>query len=162
MQSEHQIHTPLYVLTATMACWKCRREQTVVALGCHNLSDGEQDMVPFGDVSELLLLSDVTKLPPTVLKELVKRNPLYTLRYSSTAEEEYFANTCGCGALFGDFYLYSEPGGAFFPEEPEAARAITLERLAFEGSLPFDCSFSQGGAGQLILAHATRVEHGLG
>lgn len=162
MQNELQVHAPLYVLTATMACWKCRMEQTVVALGCHNLSDGDQDMVPVGDVSELLLLSDVTKLPPLVLQELVKRNPLYALRYSSTAEEEYFANTCGCGALFGDLYLYSEPGGAFFPKEPTAARAILLEQLAFERPMPFECSFSRGGAGQLILEHAIRVEHGHG
>lgn len=159
MLNERLIYTPLYVLTATMACWKCGVDQTVVALGCHNLVDGEQDMAPLGDVSDLLLLTDVTKLPPLVLQELVRRNPLYTLRYSSMAEEEYFANTCGCGALFGDFYLYSEPGGAFFPEDPAAARAITLERLTFEGPMPFDCSLSQGGAGQLILEYAIRVEH---
>lgn len=111
MENKLLVHTPLYVLTAAMACWKCSVSQTVVALACHNLSDGEQDMAPFGDVSDLLLLSEVTKLPTQVLQELVKRNPRYELRYSSTAEEEYFANTCDCGALFGDFYLYSEPGG---------------------------------------------------
>jgi len=157
MQNELFVHTPLYLVTATMVCWKCRASQTVVALACHNLSDGERDMAPFGDVSGLLLLSEVTKMPPLVLQEMMKRNPRYELRYSSTAQEEYFANTCACGALFGDFYLYSEPGGAFFPEDPNAARVIMMERLEFDGPQPFECSFSQGGTGQFILEHATRV-----
>lgn len=152
------IHTPLYVLTATTTCHKCRAMQTVTALSCHNLNDGEQDVAPLGDMSELLLLTEVTNAPPQVLEEITRRNPRYVLRYSSTAEMEYYANTCACGALFGDFYLYCEPGGAFFPEEVEAACAITIEELQIEGPLPIECSYSMGSTGQVILEHGKRIE----
>ncbi|MEO8315604.1 MAG: hypothetical protein ABI645_12530 [Pseudomonadota bacterium] len=113
--------------------------------------------MPLGDMSELLFLTDVTNFPPQILAEITRRNPRYELRYSSMAEAEYYANTCACGALFGDFYLYSEPGGAFFPEDLEAARSVTIEELQFKGPLPIDGSYSMGSTGQLILEHGKRI-----
>jgi hypothetical protein len=44
----------------------------------------------------------------------------------------YYANTCQCGALFGDHYLVSEPGGAFFPEARR--RGIEIGSLKYRQS----------------------------
>lgn len=76
-------------------------------------------------------------------------------RHSRTAGEAYYANTCECGANFGDFYLFSEPGGAFFPNTDDAARAIGLEPMPFSGTLKFAASYSHG-IGDYILQHAKR------
>ena len=38
--------------------------------------------------------------------------------HSATAGGEYWANSCAkCGAIQGDWFLYAEPGGAFFALE---------------------------------------------
>ncbi len=151
------VYPPLYLLSTTARCWRCGKPQPVLALSCHNLRDGADDMRPPGDRSELLLLSYIAALPPAVLQELRKRNDRYQLAESRTLEDEYYANTCACGTFFGDHHLFFEPGGAFFPEAAVAAAAITLETLVVDGALHFDCTYSLGDTGQLILAYARRV-----
>jgi hypothetical protein len=158
VQEGSLIRTPLFVLSAQAPCWRCGTEHTVVGLGCHSLHDGERDLPPPGDTSKFFLLFDVVVLPLEVLEQLVRRNPLYRLEYSHTAEAEYYANTCECGTFFGDHYLYSIPGGAFCPEDDAAARAITLAHLPFEGTLAIDCVPTYGGTADLLLEHAQRVE----
>ena len=93
--------------------------------------------------------------PFPVFKFVAQRNYRYMKRHSRTAGETYYANTCECGANFGDFYLFSEPGGAFLPDSDEAAASIQLETLPFTGTLRFASSYSVG-IGEYILRHAKR------
>lgn len=65
-------------------------------------------------------------------------------------------NTCGCGAHFGDFDLFSEPGGAFFPTEEAEAGQITIEELPLTGTFELDCSYGMG-PGDLIFEHAKKL-----
>jgi hypothetical protein len=150
-----QVHCPLYLLKSSEPCWKCGSTQVVHALGVHNLKDDGEDVVDAGDTSELILLSNIVEMPFTVFKYVAQRNHRYMKRYSRTAGEKYYANTCECGANFGDFYLFSEPGGAFFPDTDDAAREIELETTPFTGTLRFVASYSIG-TGEQILQHARR------
>lgn len=143
-------------MTATVACWKCGAAQVVAGLGCHNLTEEGTDLARAGDRSQLFLLSYVASLPQAVLHEIQKRNPRYQKHWSRTAEEHYCANACECGALFGDFHLYSEPESAFFPLDEAAAAKVTLQSLPFDGLLTFECAYSQGDANQCILDNAQR------
>jgi hypothetical protein len=61
------------------------------------------------------------------------------------------------GALFGDHYLHSEPGGAFFPENEEDAIKITLASILVHPPLRFDCVCHYRSVGELILGHARRL-----
>ena len=144
-----QVFGPLFLLSSTEACWKCGTRQTVSGLGAHRLMD---EVGEVGDSSGLILLSNIATMPAEVCEYMQARNPRYVLRQSRTAESTYYANTCECGALIGDFYLFSEPGGAFFPLSPNEAGLIKYHRIPFDGSFAFECSYSQG-PGDAILVH---------
>jgi hypothetical protein len=150
-----QVHCPIFLLTSSEPCWKCGAVQTVNAIGTHALREGDEELTESGDTSELFLLSNITDMPLQVFKYVAQRNHRYMQRHSRTAGESYYANTCECGANFGDFYLFSEPGGAFFPDTDEAAGAIEIEPMPFSGTLSFAASYSTG-IGEYILQHAKR------
>jgi hypothetical protein len=156
MQEKLLVHAPLYVLTTTTPCWRCGAEQSVIGLGCHNVTDHGQELAEAGNTSELILLNNIVEMPPQVLELMNERNPRYTLHYSQMAEESYYANLCSCGANFGDHFLYSEPGGAFFPESVVEAQKIRIERLPCAGTLAFDCAWSMG-MGQYILEYGQKT-----
>ena len=155
MDETLRVHCPLYLVTSSEACWKCSRPQSVVALGTHCLMDGGNEVGESADRSDLILLTNITSMPFEIFKYIAQRNYRYMKRHSRTAGETYYANTCECGANFGDFYLYSEPGGAFFPDTDDTARAIRIHELPFTGLLEFECSYSQGG-GEYILSLGQR------
>ena len=157
MDEEIEVFAPLYLLTSTEECWKCHKPQNVIALGTHQIVDDSQIFGDSADTTDLLLLSNIESMPPEVLQYIVQRYPRFMERYSDTAEASYYANTCECGANFGDFYLFLEPGGAFFPDTDEAAKEIKYHKMPFSGTLRFACSYSHG-IGDLILAHATKEE----
>ncbi|WDT77903.1 MAG: hypothetical protein MPW16_22020 (plasmid) [Candidatus Manganitrophus sp.] len=154
MDEKMRIDCPVYLLTSAAECWKCSKPQSVVAIGTHQLFDGADEIGDLSDQNDLILLSNIGSMPFEVFKYIGQRNHRYMKRYSHTAEATYFANTCECGANFGDFFLFSEPGGAFFPETEEAAAQIKYHKMPFSGALPFECSYHQG-VGDFILAHAT-------
>lgn len=84
---------------------------------------------------DLYLFSGIQYLPGELLEALRRVNPGYRKCLSKTAGASYYMNHCICGAQLGDFYMHSEPGGAFFPTTPRAARAIRLHRLKVQGPL---------------------------
>jgi hypothetical protein len=94
--------------------------------------------------------------PKAVLDKVLALHPRFEKRTSKTTETSYYMNLCECGAHFGDFYLFSEPGGAFFPMDDQAAARIIVHELPLTGRFEFDCSYSMG-LGQSILAHGKKV-----
>lgn len=96
-------------------------------------------------------------MPELVFDYVTSKHPRYIKKYSKTADETYFANVCECGANFGDFYLFSEPEGAFFPVTEKDAASIRIIEMPFEGQFEFECSWSEG-SGSLILKHGALVE----
>jgi hypothetical protein len=76
-------------------------------------------------------------MPSELLAFIQQRQPRYKKQYSRTAQMSYYANTCQRGALFGDHYLVSEPGGAFFPEDCADAARIEISRAPCSPPLLF-------------------------
>lgn len=134
---------PFYLFRSSEDCWKCGATCRVVAV-----ASGEKE--PF-------VLSQITEMPEEILLAVTAINPAYERRLSRTADTEYFMNTCGCGAHFGDFFLYTEPGGAFFPTEIDEAAEIEVIELPIEGEHRIGCSPGMG-TGGFILEHGKRTE----
>lgn len=63
----------------------------------------------------------------------------YQIRTDCAHERAYWMNHCEhCGMKQGDFEMYCEPQGAFFPMDERAASLIVLHEFAE----PFDCNGS--------------------
>jgi hypothetical protein len=105
---------------------------------------------------EPCLLSSIESMPEEFRMAITAIHPDFELRHSKMAGSRYFMNTCKCGAHFGDFYLFSEPGGAFFPIDDDDAARIEVIQLPFQGDYPFACSMGVG-PGDIILKHGKRV-----
>jgi hypothetical protein len=155
MQDTVIVQGTLYLLTAQQVCWKCRAEQPVIALATQRLSDEGSPIEHTND--DLVLLSNIVAMPAEVLAYMRTRHSGFESRFSNAAGHSYFSNTCECGALFGDFYLHGDPGGAFFPETEEEAAKVTLTSIPIAPPLQFDCACHYGSVGELILAHARRL-----
>lgn len=153
-----KVISPIYLLTSPTNCWRCGLEQGVVGLAARALEDIDPDQPESVEkYEELVLLSEILEMPELIQQHITARHPAYKIHFSYTTDSSYYANICECGANFGDHYLFSEPGGAFFPESDEAASKITYLELPFQGEFEFDCSYSVG-APESILEHAIRVD----
>jgi hypothetical protein len=150
------VEGPLYLLTANAACWKCGQPQDVVVIAAQGLSEGGELIPDTQDPGSLIILSAIEEMPPELLAFIQRRQPRYQKQYSRTAEMSYYANTCQCGALFGDHYLVSEPGGAFFPEDRAEAARIEMSRVPCSPPLLFQCDYSMGSVGEMIWENARR------
>lgn len=134
--------SPFYLFLSSEDCWKCGTSCRVIAI-----ASGEGQ--PF-------VLSDIRDMPEEFLLAITAVQPYYEKRYSKMAGREYFMNICPCGALFGDFYLYCEPGGAFFPTEEDEAARIEVIEIPLQGSFEIDCTPGIG-TGGIILLHGKRL-----
>ncbi len=150
------ILAPIYLITSQEKCWKCHTPQKVVALGSPSLRDGDVDMLGSSDDSEApYLLSNIADMPESLYATVAAIHPRFRKHLSRTAGEAYYANICECGANFGDHYLHSDPGGAFFPLDAEAASRMSIRKLPLDGTFELDASWAQG-VEDLIFEHARR------
>jgi len=161
METEDDILTvgkPLYLITSTQNCWKCRKAQSVIALASPTVEEGDVECIDSEttDAALSLILCDITEMPSHLLKMINSFHPAYRKHASKTAGRTYYANFCACGANFGDHFLFMEPGGAFFPMGPEDASSMTVRELPIEHSVKLRGSFCQG-AEDLIFENAKRV-----
>lgn len=134
-----QIAAPIYLVESSTACWSCGCNTPVIALAVDRL-DGE---AAESEESCLVLLSAVVNIPEELARLLGQRYAFFRKRYSKTAGMRYFMNHCSCGAPLGDFYLHSEPGGAFFPTSPEEVEGIILRELPVAGPFKVEASCGQ-------------------
>jgi hypothetical protein len=112
------------------------------------VDEGEEDRVPF-------LLPSITKMPEAIFALMTAANSCYKLHHSHTVGAEYYANICDCGANFGDFYLFSEPGHAFFPMSVEEAAKTVITRLPLKGTFEICCAWEMSGM-DFIFKHGVR------
>jgi len=143
---------PLYLLSGETSCWKCGSEQVVIALAVADVQDedGWVNADHSEEGSEPMLLVGITSMPDNVAAYLRANHPGFCMRFSKTAGYSYYANTCKCGVIFGEFYLSAEPGAVFFPTTREEAARVLVTQLPFAGDLEFAASYSQGGIGMIF------------
>ena len=151
-----RVTAPIYLLRSAGSCWRCHSSQEVIALAFRWHPDKEiaADEQPAKD--EPLILENIHEMPQAILACVVSVHPHFEKRTSKTAGTSYYMNMCDCGANFGDFYLFNEPGGAFFPTDEAEAANITIEQLPFTGTFEFDCSYGEG-LGDLIFEHGKKL-----
>lgn len=111
-----------------------------------------------GSFGEVSVLSDILVLPDDIYFFIKNRVPSFKMKYSKMAGHKYLGNTCpSCGLLSGEFFLHSEPGAPFFPEDEEDAKSLYLLEIPLQDSVKIMASPSTG-SGELILEHATKLK----
>lgn len=118
-------------------CWKCRELTQVFGFllpaGHETLEPDDEDDnrdVWYGH-DEPTILSYVTKLAPAVVNQVKAMTRHYRVDFSKTTGSSYWMNHCeACGMKQGDFELFCEPDGAFFPMDEQAASQIVLHTFS--------------------------------
>jgi hypothetical protein len=163
-EGETELLPPVYSVESKSECWRCGRVSSVATVAAESFvacRDSEDGAPPerLGEPVEpdLYVFSGIEYLSEELVEEVRKVNSGYRRRFSKTAWVSYYMNHCAsCSAQLGDFYMHSEPGGAFFPTTPRAARAIRLRRLEVADRPTITASPSMVFP-NLILEHAARV-----
>jgi hypothetical protein len=128
--SKIYLWTPVYIFSSINFCWRCEKETRVVGLGVQKIKvEQDDDYTEEINSKELIcLLYFIDYLPCSILEKIKVRFKKYYYDYSRTVESKYYMNHCEhCGAKLGDFYMYCEPGGSFYPTSEFEASCIKLE-----------------------------------
>lgn len=156
-----KIESPLYLIRSNNVCWRCHALVPVVAIGCFKFAERDPDTDEWDSISEfdnLVILSNIVSAPKALLEKISKAHPHFEKRHSQTAGEEYWMNVCPeCRSHFGDFFMHSEPDGAFYPTTQGYAEEMTLHELDLDGVLELDATYGIG-AGDLIWEYGKRGE----
>jgi hypothetical protein len=140
-----EFESPFFLLAGYESCWKCGNSSRVVGL-----ASGDATSEPY-------VLQYIKAMPEAFLTEIHKLQPQLEYRLSQAIDASYFMNFCSCcGASIGDHYIFSQPGGAFFPITDEDTQHIEVNELPFLGSFSFECSPAQGIVKDII-QQGTRV-----
>jgi hypothetical protein len=144
-----RINPPLYLIGKVVHCWKCQAKMPAVAILAPHIEDTE---------AQVCILSEVESMPNEVTHYIQSRVPSFKLKYSKTAAQKYFANTCPkCGILSGDFFFHSEPGAPFFPTDDEEAKQLYMTKIPISKPVEIKASLNIG-VGELILENAKEIE----
>lgn len=149
------LHPPFYLLKSPEICWKCHRPSNAIAFaaGAATPHDEEDEVDNFSP----LTLREIEEVPPPFLFAAATAGVNFSKRYSKAAGREYFMNHCACGAPFGDYFLHSEPGHAFFPIDEREAAMIVVQEIDWDVDMECDCDFA-GWSSLSPFEHGTRVE----
>ncbi|MDN3525293.1 DUF5710 domain-containing protein [Halomonas sabkhae] len=143
-EPEFLVRSPYYYVMESLSdCWKCNALTRVFSFKLPEeheefqyIEDDEEEFTLTRGLGEWKshghrgTVSNAHSLSPRVVKQMRRFTESFKLAYSKTAGSRYFMNHCQhCGAKLGDFFMHSEPGGAFFPTSPEQANKMILFRI---------------------------------
>ena len=143
-EPEFGIRSPHYfVLESATDCWKCSRLTRVFSFMLPEqheqfeyAQDDEEDLALTSNPGCWVChgyrgtMSSLHGLSRPVINQLRLHTECYKPAYSKTAGITYYMNHCEhCAAKLGDFYMHSEPGGAFFPTSPTEASGMILHEV---------------------------------
>ncbi|WP_085639935.1 MULTISPECIES: DUF5710 domain-containing protein [unclassified Pseudomonas] len=151
-EPEFYLRSPYYfILQSSTECWKCYCPTRVFSFKLpeeHEQFEYAEEDEDTGFSLESGLgywvshgvrvgLSNISTLSPSVIKQLRTYSTRYQPDHSKMAGAIYYMNHCEhCSAKLGDFFMHSEPGGAFFPMSAQAASSMTLHLIneRFDGN----------------------------
>lgn len=155
-EPEYRIRAPYYhIIESTSDCWKCSNWTRVFSFMLpeeHEQFDYVEDDEDFSlenNLGEWVLqehrgtVGSIHSLSPSVLAQVRRFTTNLKQAYSKTAGHRYMMNHCEhCGAKLGDFFMHSEPGGAFFPTSPQQASKMTLVKIneRFDANCGVSCA----------------------
>ena len=129
---EYTLRAPRYaLLLSSQECWRCRHATPVVGFlvptGHETLwVDDDPDQNEWERQECASLVSNISHLAPAPLARAQALSLHYGPGRTKTGGS-YLMNSCAhCQAAQGDFFLYSEPEGAFFPTSPEGLARIRV------------------------------------
>ena len=122
-----------FVAQTDAACWKCKQSTRVAGV---IVPPGFEEVEDWGDGPEVIVHDDaafvqnIGNLRATVAAQLKQVAPRLYIDSSTTSQESYWMNHCDhCSAKQGDFFLFSEPGVAFFPTTEDEINRIVVTRI---------------------------------
>ena len=116
---------PLFIVKSAQECWKCSQPSDVYCIASSGFLDED------GTDNEFTTFSNLENIGIQVETLIQEYIPLYKLDYSKTVEGVYYMNHCqNCSVKLGDFFMHSEPGGAFFPMSENSATKIIIFQLS--------------------------------
>lgn len=121
-----------YLAQSMTSCWKCKKTIPVVAVLLPPETLGwNQDDQTWSYSNVPVWASQLSRVTKGTAKLLAAKAPNLRLAYAKMSNSTYYANHCpDCGALQGQYFLFQEPGGAFFPVSREQAQRISLKRIS--------------------------------
>ena len=126
-----------FIAQTTKPCWKCSEHTSVFGFilpsGHETLEPDEEDEErdAWYRYDEPTIVHYVTDLLPAVAARIKAFSRHYRVDFSKTTQSSYWMNHCEhCGMKQGDFEMYCEPQGAFFPMGERAASLIVLHEFA--------------------------------
>lgn len=135
-----------YIAESVRNCWKCDQLTAVFGIA---LPPGYESLIVkeapkenyWARLDKPTLIYYVDYIPESVQNRFGMLTKYYRWDYSHTIGGSYWMNHCEyCGMKQGDYDLYEEPQGAFFPMTPDEATQILLWHVhePFAGSCGVD------------------------
>lgn len=147
--NKHKVYPPLYMAGIKTFCWRCEERMPVIMILAPKV-EGTHD--------EICSLSGIKYLPKDILTFIKSKVPTFKMKRSKTTNETCFSNTCPkCGTLYGDFYLYDEPGALFFPTDKNDAKRLYITEIPVSKQVYIRTGLGSNTAYELILKHAKRI-----
>ena len=137
-ESFQKLYPPVYIVESKSSCWKCSQSSRVVCIASKGFRDDEMNL------SDFVTFSNVSYISQELLTFVEESCSLYKPSYSKTAGGVYYMSHCEhCGAKLGDFFMHSEPGGAFHPVNKSDCKSINLVELP-ESEISYQLSGNEG------------------
>lgn len=129
-----------FVAQTATKCWRCGDATRVMGIvlpsGHETLESDDNGSAWWIRQFEPCFVFYITELAAPVATHVSRISPNYRVDFSKTTSSSYLMNHCEhCNMKQGDFAMYCEPGGAFFPTSQESARDIRLHIV----EEPFGC-----------------------
>lgn len=126
------------IMESSSHCWKCGEGIRVYGFFLppgHELFevweyDGTDKYGEWEIHDKPTMVSYVKDISPFIVNRIKSYSNHYRVDYSKTVKADYWMNHCEhCGMKQGDFMLYDEPCGAFYPIDERMAANITLHPI---------------------------------
>ena len=129
--------SPFYLVKSKESCWKCEKVTKVITFAAEGVVEEDEENSGF------VIFVYVSLLPEKLARFINEKYENYFIDFSKTTQSYYYINHCEhCSAILGDFYMHSDPDGAFSPMSENAAREIELVELKGAGYIQMNADTS--------------------
>lgn len=119
-----------HILQTEIACWSCEGITEIFGILLpegHRVEeqDEDEDESYWKRVEESSVINFAGLLSSSVAERIRQVSNTYNMDYSGVAKTTYWMNHCfHCKSKLGDFNIYREPGGGFYPLDEQSAGGI--------------------------------------